>query len=75
MRHDAIYKVYPEVVLIDDGAGAFDAQGNSVSIDAEKVNQAAAIIDAEATKKKVEAEAKLEKLGLTVDDLKVLGLG
>jgi hypothetical protein len=74
MRHDAIYKAYPQVVVIDDGAGAFDAEGNSVLIDAEKVNEAAVIIDTEATKKKAEAEAKLEKLGLSIEDLKVLGL-
>ena len=38
MNHKAIYKLYPQVVTIDDGAGAFDAQGNSVAIDLELVN-------------------------------------
>ena len=33
MRHDAIRNLYPNVVTIDDGAGAFDAQGNQVTID------------------------------------------
>ena len=33
MRHDAIYNLYPNVVAIDDGAGAFDAQGNQVTVD------------------------------------------
>ena len=33
MNHKAIYKLYPQVVSIDDGAGAFDAQGNKVAID------------------------------------------
>ena len=33
MKHDAIYKLYPNVVTIDDSAGAFDAQGNQVTID------------------------------------------
>jgi hypothetical protein len=33
MNHTAIYKLYPQVVTVDDGAGAFDAQGNKVEID------------------------------------------
>ena len=33
MRHEAIYSLYPNVVTIDDTAGAFDADGNSVAID------------------------------------------
>lgn len=33
MNHQAIYALYPTVVTIDDGAGAFDAQGNKVVID------------------------------------------
>jgi hypothetical protein len=33
MRHEAIYNLYPNVVTIDDGAGAFDAQGDQVTID------------------------------------------
>jgi hypothetical protein len=33
MNHNAIYKLYPTVVSVDDTAGAFDAQGNQVEID------------------------------------------
>jgi len=33
MRHEAIYNLYPNVVTIDDGAGAFDAHGNEVTVD------------------------------------------
>ena len=33
MNHNAIYALYPQVVTIDDGTGAFDAQGNKVEID------------------------------------------
>jgi hypothetical protein len=33
MRHEAIYNLYPNVVSIDDTAGAFDAQGNQVTVD------------------------------------------
>jgi len=38
MNHKAIYKLYPQVVTVDDGAGAFDAQGNKVEIDLTTVN-------------------------------------
>lgn len=38
MNHLAIYKLYPQVVTVDDGAGAFDAQGNQVTIDMDAVN-------------------------------------
>ena len=38
MNHKAIYKLYPTVVTIDDGTGAFDAQGNKVEIDMALVN-------------------------------------
>jgi hypothetical protein len=37
MRHDAIRNLYPNVVTIDDGAGAFDAQGNQVTVDEDAV--------------------------------------
>lgn len=38
MNHKAIYKLYPQVISVDDTAGAFDAQGNSVEIDLALVN-------------------------------------
>ena len=51
LDHDAIRKAYPNAVTIDDGTGAFDASGNSISltqsdIDAARVtlnNEAAAV--------------------------------
>lgn len=33
MNHKAIFSLYPNVVTVDDGAGAFDAQGNQVELD------------------------------------------
>ncbi len=47
MNHKAIYALYPNVVTVDDGAGAFDAQGNQVEIDVNAVN---AWVDPEAYK-------------------------
>ncbi len=38
MNHKAIYKLYPNVVSVDDGAGAFDKDGNKVEINLELVN-------------------------------------
>ena len=38
MNHKAIYSLYPQVVTVDDTAGAFDAQGNQVIIDIDAVN-------------------------------------
>ena len=49
LDHEAIYKAYAgTVVSIDDGAGAFDASGNSVSLDSSLVAAARATLDAEA---------------------------
>ena len=53
MNHKAIYKLYPQVVTVDDGAGAFDAQGNKVEIDLALVN---AWVDPEAYKAQRAAE-------------------
>ena len=38
MNHNAIYKLYPQVVTVDDTAGAFDAEGNQVTINESLVN-------------------------------------
>lgn len=53
MNHNAIYELYPNVVTIDDGTGAFDAQGNQVEIDMAAVN---AWVDPNAYKAKRAAE-------------------
>ena len=38
MNHKAIYKLYPNVVVVDDTAGAFDKDGNKVEIDLDLVD-------------------------------------
>lgn len=48
LDHDAIRKAYPNAVTIDDSRGAFDASGNSVSLDQSKIDTARATLDAEA---------------------------
>ena len=56
MNHKAIYKLYPNVVSVDDGAGAFDKDGNKVKIDLSLVE---AWVDPEAYKAKRAAEYPL----------------
>ena len=49
LDHEAIYKAYAgTVVTINDSTGAFDASGNSVSLDQTKIDAARATLDAEA---------------------------
>lgn len=38
MNHKAIYALYPNVITVDEGVGAFDANGNKVTIDESAVN-------------------------------------
>ena len=53
MNHKAIYKLYPNVVSVDDGEGAFDKDGNKVAIDLSLVD---AWVDPEAYKYKRQQE-------------------
>jgi hypothetical protein len=39
MNHKAIYALYPNVVSVDDSTGAFDAQGNKVTLDTQAINE------------------------------------
>jgi len=49
LDHEAIYKAYAgTVVTIDDSRGAFDASGNSVTLDQSNIDAARATLDAEA---------------------------
>jgi len=60
MRHEAIYATHPNVVSIDDTAGAFDADGNAVVIDEVLVEAEVARLIAEQPAK--EARAKRDRL-------------
>jgi len=53
MNHNAIYAIYPQVVTIDDTAGAMDKDGNKVEIDLTVVN---AWVDPNAYKRQRAAE-------------------
>ena len=45
LDHDAIRSAYPEAILIDDGTGAFDKDGNKITLDSAKVTAARQAID------------------------------
>ena len=47
MNHSAIYRAYPNVVRIDDSTGAFDVDGNQVTLDQSVVDAAAIEVAAE----------------------------
>tara|TARA_R110002012_G_scaffold40677_5_gene112042 strand:+ start:387 stop:701 length:315 start_codon:yes stop_codon:yes gene_type:complete len=47
MNHEAIRKAYPQAVTIDDGTGAFDADGNQITLDQSVVDAAAVEVAAE----------------------------
>ena len=56
LDHEAIRKAYPNATTIDDGAGAFDASGNSISLDASKVTEARTTLNAEAASIKYQTD-------------------
>ena len=65
LDHEAIRKAYSSVAVIDDSTGAFDASGNSVSLDQSKIDAARATLDAEYaaleySRKRVEQYASIQ---------------
>ena len=58
MNHAAIYALYPQVVTVDDGTGAFDAQGNQVTIDEAAVAAEAVRLEAAAVIKRIESNRR-----------------
>lgn len=71
MNHKAIYAIYPQVFWIDDGEGAFDAEGNQVEIDLAAVEAKALELQAEA---ETAAQAKLDARQSALNKLMALGL-
>ena len=47
LNHEAIFRAYPSCRMVDDGTGAFDADGNQIQLDQSLVDAAAAEIAAE----------------------------
>ena len=44
MNHAAIYRAYPQVVVIYEERGAFDKDGNPVELDQTKIDAAAIVV-------------------------------
>ena len=47
LDHLAILKAYPNASIIDDSKGAFDKDGNSITLDQSKIDAARTTLDAE----------------------------
>jgi len=45
LDHKAIRKAYPTAITIDDGTGAFDKDGNKITLEQSKINTARSEID------------------------------
>ena len=57
LDHEAIYKAYAGTVIsIDDSAGAFDKDGNSVTIEQSKIDAARTTLNAEAAAVKYQTD-------------------
>jgi len=80
LDHEAIYKAYAgTVVSIDDSAGAFDASGNSVTLEQSKIDTARTELDEEALKVKYKTDRTTngsttyaptgDQLGMLYDDI------
>ena len=48
LDHEAIYKAYPDAVTIDDGTGAFKADGSQITLVQSAIDSARTTLDAEA---------------------------
>ena len=60
LDHDAIRKAYPDAVTIDDGTGAFDKDGKSISLEQSKIDTARTTLDAEAAAIAYQGQRKAE---------------
>ena len=54
LNHDAIFRAYPQTAWVDDGTGAFDADGNPIAIDQDLVDAAAVTVAAEQARAQAE---------------------
>ena len=71
MNHEAIRRAYSNAVTIDDGTGAFDADGNQIELDQALIDAAATEIAAElaATKYQRQRAPEYPDLGQLADSL------
>tara|TARA_R100000353_G_scaffold19620_1_gene18072 strand:- start:6 stop:329 length:324 start_codon:yes stop_codon:yes gene_type:complete len=79
LDHEAIRKAYPNAVSIDDGTGAYDENGKSISLEQSKIDVARAELDTEAAKVKYKTDRTTDgstiyadigdQLGMIYDDI------
>ena len=50
LDHDAIFKAYPDAVTVDDGTGAFKADGSQITLVQSDIDAARTSLDTEAAK-------------------------
>jgi len=48
LDHEAIYKAYSDCVRVDDGTGAYKADGTEITLEQSKIDAARTTLDAEA---------------------------
>ena len=80
LNHEAIRRAYPSAVIIDDGTGAFDADGKQIQIDQALVDAAAVEVAAEQAWKALRTRrnqllAETDWVTLQAVDASVDGLG
>ena len=79
LDHEAIYKAYPDAVTIDDGTGAFKADGTQISLVQSDIDSARTTLDAEAAAVKYKTDRTTDgsttydtigsQLGMLYDDI------
>ena len=62
LDHEAIRKAYPNAVTIDDGTGAFDSSGNSITLVQSNIDSARTTLNTEAASVKY----KTDRVGFPV---------
>ena len=58
LDHQAIRKAYPDAVVIDDGTGAFDKDGKSITLEQSKIDAARTTINSDYAKVKYKDDRK-----------------
>ena len=71
LDHDAIYKAYPNAVTVDDGTGAFDKDGNKITLVQSNIDAARTTLNNEAAAIAYRGKRKEQypEIGDQLDDL------
>tara|TARA_R100000458_G_C8175875_1_gene174689 strand:- start:255 stop:551 length:297 start_codon:yes stop_codon:yes gene_type:complete len=71
LDHEAVRKAYPDAVIIDDGTGAFDKDGKSITLVQSAINTARKELDdaAAAIAYKAIRKGQYPEIGDQLDDL------